>query len=126
MLHHDYANRHNSRNAIGCLCVQSQFLNWHMRYKISCDHHLLKNFISNNMPQHSKTTRETIIQLYLKGHKPSSIVKLINSNIAISTIHRLIKKFALTKSVKNNSKGAKRKVSKDIISFIDEYYERNR
>lgn len=78
------------------------------------------------MPQHSKTTRETIIQLYLNGHKPSSIVTLVNTKIAISTIHRLIKKYVRTKSVKNNSIKSKQKVNKEIIDFIDEFCDKNR
>ena len=78
------------------------------------------------MAQYSKGVRETIIQLHLNGHKPNSIKLLINENIAISTICRLIRKYAITKSVTNNKRKGKRKVSKVILDFIEDFCDRNR
>ena len=78
------------------------------------------------MPQISLKNREIIIHLYLNGHNASSIASQLKEKVALSSIHRLIKKYRTTKSIKNKTRKGEVKVTKEIASFIAQFCSENR
>ena len=78
------------------------------------------------MPQLSNEIKNTIIELYSNGHKPSSIIKHLGQNVAISTIYKLIAKQKTTGSVSNKKRQRKSKLPKDVLDFIQEFTNQHR
>ena len=74
----------------------------------------------------SDNTRETIIQLHQKGHKPRDICKLIPGNVDPSLIYRLIEKYEKTGSVKDRRKTKHSKFSVEMGMLIHEIYSEDR